>query len=173
MTYFQRSRDISATGVHLASTLPHPPGTRVLLSLKLPDVGEPVTIEGDPARLHQVLVNLLANARTHTPAGTSVTIALSSDADATVISIADDGPGIPKALQPEVFERFARGDSSRSRQAGSTGLGLAIVAAVVKAHGGTIGVDSRPGATEFTVRLPASSGDLASQPPHSVASTSA
>ncbi len=140
-------------------------------SLDLPD--EPVTIEGDPARLHQVLVNLLANARTHTPAGTSVTIALSADSDATVISIADDGPGIPRTLQPEVFERFARGDSSRSRQAGSTGLGLAIVAAVVKAHSGTISVDSRPGATVFTVRLPAGPADSASQPPHSVASTSA
>lgn len=140
-------------------------------SLDLPD--EPVTIEGDPARLHQVLVNLLANARTHTPAGTSVTIALSADSDATVISIADDGPGIPKTLQPEVFERFARGDSSRSRQAGSTGLGLAIVAAVVKAHSGTISVDSRPGATVFMVRLPAGPADSTSQPPHSVASTSA
>jgi two-component system OmpR family sensor kinase len=140
-------------------------------SLDLPE--EPVTIEGDPARLQQVLVNLLANARTHTPAGTAVTISLSADANATVISIADDGPGIPKTLQPEVFERFARGDSSRSRQAGGTGLGLAIVAAVVKAHGGTISVDSQPGATVFTVRLPAGSAEPAAQPPHSVASTSA
>ncbi|MUL46035.1 HAMP domain-containing histidine kinase [Mycobacterium sp. CBMA293] len=140
-------------------------------SLDLPD--EPVSIEGDPARLHQVLVNLLANARTHTPAGTSVTTSLSSDSTGTVICIADDGPGIPKALQPEVFQRFARGDSSRSRQAGSTGLGLAIVAAVVKAHGGIITVQSRPGSTVFTVRLPSEPVSATAQPEHSVSSTSA
>jgi two-component system OmpR family sensor kinase len=138
-------------------------------SLDLPD--EPVTIVGDPARLHQVLVNLLANARTHTPPGTSVTTSLSRDgSDAVVIAIADDGPGIPNDLQPEVFQRFARGDSSRSRQAGSTGLGLAIVAAVVKAHGGTIDMQSKPGATVFSVRLPT---EPVTQPGHSLASTTA
>lgn len=133
-------------------------------SLDLPD--EPVLVVGDEARLHQVLGNLLANARTHTPAGTSVTTSLGrDDSGAVVLSVADDGPGIPSTLQPEVFERFARGDSSRSRpgaapttgQSGSTGLGLAIVAAVVKAHDGTIEVKSRPGSTEFVVRLPGSS----------------
>jgi two-component system OmpR family sensor kinase len=71
--------------------------------------------------------------------------------------VIDDGPGIPSALQPHVFERFARGDASRSRAAGSTGLGLAIVAAVVAAHDGTVAVTSRPGRTEFTVRLPGAS----------------
>ena len=123
-------------------------------SLDLPD--EPVTIEGDEARLHQILGNLLANARTHTPPGTAVTVTLTTDdAGAAVLTVADDGPGIPASLQPEVFERFARGDSSRSRREGSTGLGLAIVAAVVKAHGGSIEVQSAPGATAFTVRLAA------------------
>ena len=129
-------------------------------ALDLPE--EPVTIIGDEARLQQVLVNLLANARTHTPAGTSVTTSLTQDGDTTVLTVADDGPGIPADLLPEVFERFARGDSSRSRRggaptesSGSTGLGLAIVAAVVKAHDGGISVHSRPGATEFVVRLPA------------------
>jgi len=122
--------------------------------LELPD--EPVSIVGDSARLQQVLVNLLANARTHTPPGTAVTTSLLQDDDgAAVITVADNGPGIPKDLQPEVFSRFSRGDSSRSRQAGSTGLGLSIVAAVIKAHGGTIGVDSEPGSTVFRVRLPA------------------
>jgi two-component system OmpR family sensor kinase len=143
-------------------------------SLDLPD--EPVLVVGDEARLHQVLGNLLANARTHTPGGTSVTTSLGhDDTGAVVMSVADDGPGIPLTLQPEVFERFARGDSSRSRpgaaatsgrgaapaatsgQSGSTGLGLSIVAAVVKAHDGTIDVKSRPGSTEFVVRLPGSS----------------
>jgi two-component system OmpR family sensor kinase len=75
-----------------------------------------------------------------------------------VLTVVDDGPGIPTELQAEVFERFARGDSSRSRAAGSTGLGLAIVAAVVEAHGGSVAVASRPGDTRFTVRLPASAG---------------
>ena len=121
--------------------------------LELPD--EPLVMVGDSARLQQVLVNLLANARTHTPPGTAVTTSLSADgAGNTVITVADNGPGIPKELQPEVFSRFSRGDSSRSRQAGSTGLGLSIVAAVVKAHGGTIVVDSEPGSTVFRVQLP-------------------
>ena len=75
-----------------------------------------------------------------------------------VLEVVDDGPGIPPGQQAEVFERFARGDSSRSRAAGSTGLGLAIVAAVVEAHHGTVEVASRPGDTRFTVRLPATSG---------------
>jgi two-component system OmpR family sensor kinase len=130
-------------------------------SLDLPD--EPVTVQGDEARLHQVLANLLANARVHTAAGTTVTTSLVQDeSGAAVLTVADDGPGIPLDLQPEIFERFARGDSSRSRpgaavpadQSSSTGLGLAIVAAVVKAHHGTIQVRSAPGSTEFVVKLP-------------------
>jgi two-component system, OmpR family, sensor kinase len=116
---------------------------------------EAVTVPGDAARLHQVVANLLANARTHTPPGTVVTAALRVAPGGAEISIADNGPGIPPELQPEVFERFARGDSSRSRAAGSTGLGLAIVAAVVDAHHGTVELRSHPGHTEFTVRLPA------------------
>jgi two-component system, OmpR family, sensor kinase len=120
--------------------------------LDLPE--EPVLVTGDAARLHQVLTNLLANARVHTGAGTVVTTRLSTEPSHTVLQVVDNGPGIPASLQSEVFERFARGDSSRSRKGGSTGLGLAIVSAVVKAHNGTIMVDSSPGHTEFTVRLP-------------------
>ena len=116
---------------------------------------EPVTVTGDAARLHQVLANLLANARTHTPPGTPVTTSLSVHNGHVELGVVDEGPGIPPELLPEVFERFARGDSSRSRAAGSTGLGLAIVAAVVDAHGGHVRVDSRPGRTAFTVELPA------------------
>ncbi|GAC1395802.1 MAG: HAMP domain-containing sensor histidine kinase [Mycobacterium sp.] len=127
--------------------------------LDLPD--EPVVVAGDEARLHQVLGNLLANAKTHTPPGTSVTASLAvDDSGGAILTVADDGPGIPAWLQPEIFERFARGDSSRSRRGGSTGLGLAIVAAVVRAHIGTIDVHSVPGKTEFVVKFP---GD-----PHSV-----
>lgn len=113
-----------------------------------------VTVPGDSARLHQVLGNLLANARTHTPPGTTVTTTLRTEADQAVIAVVDDGPGIPDDLQHEVFERFARGDSSRSRAAGSTGLGLAIVAAVIEAHRGEVSVTSEPGRTAFEVRLP-------------------
>ncbi|WP_037956894.1 HAMP domain-containing sensor histidine kinase [Streptomyces sp. PRh5] len=209
--------------------------------LELPD--EPAVVHGDDARLRQVLVNLLANARTHTPAGTTVTArvlwggpqaspypspypapyglsygmpygvsshghrkergsphaqpyapphaqtyapprtppqpqphaplhgspphgspyAVARAAGAfgpprppsyVSLEIEDDGPGIPPELLPHVFERFARGDASRSRAAGSTGLGLAIVHAVVAAHDGQVTVDSVPGRTVFGVHLP-------------------
>jgi two-component system OmpR family sensor kinase len=79
---------------------------------------------------------------------------LTTEPTQSVLQVIDNGPGIPTELQSEVFERFARGDTSRSRKGGSTGLGLAIVSAVVKAHNGTIAVASSPGHTEFTVRLP-------------------
>ncbi|MFE7298413.1 sensor histidine kinase [Streptomyces sp. NPDC057579] len=149
--------------------------------LELPDVAAPTPalVRGDADRLHQVLVNLLANARTHTPEGTTVTARVRTVrrprpsgagpagsgpfgvvGDAVQLEVQDDGPGIPAALLPHVFERFARGDASRSRSAGSgrsggsTGLGLAIVEAVVAAHGGTVEVASVPGRTVFTVTLP-------------------
>ncbi len=121
--------------------------------LDLPD--EPVAIIGDAARLHQVLANLLTNARVHTGPGTVVTTSLESgDTGGVRWRVRDTGPGIPPELVPEIFERFARGDSSRSRHTGSTGLGLAIASAVVRAHGGDITVTSEPGDTVFTVRLP-------------------
>lgn len=88
-------------------------------ALDLPE--DPVVVEGDEARLHQVLANLLANARTHTPSGTSVTVSLKPDRDAVLLTVADDGPGIPASLLPDVFERFARGDSSRSRRRAAPG----------------------------------------------------
>jgi two-component system OmpR family sensor kinase len=115
---------------------------------------DPVVVPGDNARLHQVVANLLSNARTHTPPGTTVVVGLSTKGRYAVLTVTDNGPGIPSHLLPEVFERFARGDSSRSRAAGSTGLGLAIVAAVVQAHHGRVEVQSRAGWTRFTVRLP-------------------
>lgn len=117
---------------------------------------EPVEVVGDAPRLHQVVMNLLANARVHTPEGTTVTVALAVDRPAgrAIVTVEDDGPGIPEDLQSSLFERFARGDSSRNRATGSTGLGLAIVQAVVEAHGGEVTVRSEPGDTVFTVSLP-------------------
>lgn len=130
----------------------HAAGPTHVWRLDLPD--DPVEVLGEAPRLTQVAVNLLANARAHTPPGTIVRAKLAVHGEHAVLTVADNGPGIPTALQPEVFERFARGDSSRSRAAGSTGLGLSIVAAVVAAHHGSVSMASRPGWTEFTVRLP-------------------
>ncbi|MFJ6393889.1 ATP-binding protein [Streptomyces sp. NPDC091972] len=134
--------------------------------LDLPDV--PVMIIGDPQRLRQVIDNLLANARLHTPAGTRVTLALRRDrqTDAQLtggqggddgwvrFSVGDNGPGVPRELQAGLFDRFVRGDGlDESKQAGA-GLGLSIVTAVTEAHGGLVQMTSRPGATEFAVLLP-------------------
>jgi two-component system OmpR family sensor kinase len=125
--------------------------------MNLPD--DPVMVTGDRDGLHQVFANLLANARVHTPAGTTVTADLGTGSPGTaVVTIRDDGPGIPADVLPTVFERFARGESSRSREAGSTGLGLAIVRAIVEAHRGSVQVTSRPGRTAFVVHLPIRSG---------------
>jgi two-component system OmpR family sensor kinase len=114
----------------------------------------PIVINGDAPRLHQAVSNLLMNAKVHTQEGTNVEVALALAGEDVVITVTDDGPGIPEEFQSQLFERFARGDGSRSRVAGSTGLGLAIVRAVVGGHGGSVGVTSRPGRTEFSIRLP-------------------
>ncbi|MFI1411957.1 sensor histidine kinase [Streptomyces sp. NPDC020707] len=121
--------------------------------LDLPE--EPVRITGDVHRLQQAIGNVLANARTHTPPGTEVTITLSTGPAGVHVEVSDNGPGIPDELQAEVFGRFVRADRARSRSTGSTGLGLAIVRAVVTAHGGTATVTSRPGRTAFRLTLPA------------------
>ncbi|MGV4986875.1 ATP-binding protein [Streptomyces sp. NRAIS4] len=121
--------------------------------LDLPD--EPALVSADAARIQQVLVNLLGNARKHTPPGTTVTARVQRRGPWMCVDVEDNGQGIPPELLPHVFERFARGDSARSRSTGSTGLGLAIVQAVAAAHGGAVTVDSVPGRTVFTVHLPA------------------
>ncbi len=141
--------------------------------------GDPILVRGDEHRLHQVLANLTSNAGQHTPAGSTVIVALTAgdaipacDAPGAGVvrrgvtppgprvelSVTDDGPGVPPELLPELFERFTRADTSRARDADaagkSTGLGLAIVDAVVAAHGGSITVTSRPGLTRFAILLP-------------------
>ena len=118
----------------------------------LPEVA--VWVRGDQTRLHQVVSNLLTNARIHTPEGVTVTTTLITAGDHAELTVADDGPGIEAELLPNLFGRFVRADKSRSRELGSTGLGLAIVASVVEAHDGTVSVESDTCGTVFTVRLP-------------------
>ncbi len=134
----------------LADARPTAPDHR--WSVEAPE--EPVVIVGDAGRIHQVVANLLANARTHTPAGTEITLSVAREGEEAVLRVHDDGPGIDPAVREELFARFARGDASRARQTGGTGLGLAIVKAIVEGHGGRIDAESMPGDTTFTVRIP-------------------
>lgn len=119
---------------------------------------ESATVRGDAARLAQVVTNLLANIRTHTPGGTSVLVDIAAVDGWVTIEVADDGPGIPADAVHRVFDRFYRVDPSRSRSSGGAGLGLSIVAAIVHAHGGRVEAgSSRSGGARVTVRLPARS----------------
>jgi two-component system OmpR family sensor kinase len=130
--------------------------------LELPD--EPLAVNGDASQLRQVLANLLSNARKHTAPGTTVTTAVKrSDDGSAVVTVTDDGAGIPPEFVDHVFARFARADAARAGTAplssaaaseGTSGLGLAIVQSIIQAHGGTVTVRSQPGFTEFTLRLP-------------------
>jgi len=154
--------------------------------LELPE--EPVVVRGDATQLHQVLANLLSNARKHTASGTTVVTGVTRSADGSaVVTVTDDGDGIPGEFLNQVFSRFARADAARKNPAaataaaggtgkppgsgmaggsgtpamtpaptaeGTSGLGLSIVQSIVEAHGGTVEVTSRPGRTEFAVRLP-------------------
>lgn len=128
--------------------------------LDLPD--EAVEVTGDAHGLHQVVSNLLSNARRYTPGGTTVTVGARVDADRVVLRVDDDGPGFPADLATAAFDRFVRGDTARARgnagpddgAAGGSGLGLALVRAITEAHGGTVALRSRPGATSIEVVLP-------------------
>lgn len=151
-------RDLRSEPVALGALLveaisdAHVAGPEHQWDLELPH--DDVVVRGDADRLRQAIGNLLTNARLHTPPGTTVTASLQAVERGAVIMVADDGPGIDPALQRTLFERFTRGDDSRSRAAGSTGLGLAIVAAIAAAHSGSVGVESRPGSTVFRIELP-------------------
>jgi two-component system OmpR family sensor kinase len=111
---------------------------------------------GDEARLRQVLLNLIANAASHTPAGSPIEVALRRERGEAVIEVADHGEGLTPEDAERVFERFFRVDAARARgDGGGSGLGLAIVAAIVDAHGGRVEVESTPGhGARFRVRLP-------------------
>lgn len=117
---------------------------------------EPVEVVADRSQMQHVILNLLSNARKHTDEGTRVIAGLSVDRAhrEAVVSVVDNGPGIDPEFLPKIFDRFTRADKARSGSDGTTGLGLAIVQAIVQAHGGSIQVQSQPGHTVFTVRLP-------------------
>jgi two-component system OmpR family sensor kinase len=115
----------------------------------------PPVVVGDETRLRQVVANLLANAFTHTPAGTEVTVSVGTEDGMAVLEVADTGRGISPQDAERVFERFYRTDPSRARTHGGAGLGLSIVAALVAAHHGEVSVTTAPGAgARFEVRLP-------------------
>ena len=114
-----------------------------------------VNVEGDRARIKQVVVNLLDNAIKYTPPGGSINLNVHAREDKAVIEVVDTGIGIPAGALPHIFERFFRVDEARSREAGGAGLGLAIVKSICAAHGGQVEVESAEGqGSRFTVELP-------------------
>ena len=114
------------------------------IELSLPSAE--VFVLGDSQRIHQVVANLLANARTHTPDGSQIKVSLEQGVAETIISVSDNGPGLSESDQERIFERFFRADPSRARTSGEgSGLGLSIVDAVMKAHGGYVSVKSKLG----------------------------
>jgi len=126
----------------------------------------PVIVEGDDARLRQVAANLMSNALEHTPRATPVHVRVSRDGEHAVLEVADEGPGLDDEHAAKVFDRFFRVDPARARDNGGVGLGLAIVAAIVEAHGGTVAVETSPGAgARFIVRLPVSAPPTATEIP--------
>jgi two-component system OmpR family sensor kinase len=124
------------------------------ISVELPD--EDLFVLGDSLRIHQVIANLLANARIHTPAGTKVVVKAVQDDQGTYVSVSDNGPGLSAESQDKIFERFYRADQSRVRNGvEGTGLGLSIVDAVMQAHGGKVTVESELGkGASFTLFFP-------------------
>jgi signal transduction histidine kinase len=148
---------IAAEAVQVARSLPSGHPVTLLAS---PD---PVIVSADSGRLRQVIDNLISNAFQHTPAGTTVTIAVDAVPGHGQLLVTDDGPGMTAEQASRVFERFYRIDDARSRARGGTGLGLSIAAALVGAHRGTITVDTRPGhGAAFRVWLPLATASSAS-----------
>lgn len=115
---------------------------------------EPVIVRGDPNAFRQIIVNLISNARIHTPDGTAVRVGLHARGGMAELRVTDDGPGIEPQIREKIFDRFVKADASRAPGRGSSGLGLSIVAALARAQGGSVDVRSEPGETVFHVRLP-------------------
>jgi two-component system, OmpR family, sensor kinase len=158
--------ELAGDAVHDARAVQPDRPVGLLLDESLTDA--PV-VQGDEARLRQVIGNLVTNALTHTPVDARVTVRLSEDpADpgVVVLAVTDEGPGLASADAERVFERFYRADSSRTRAAGGTGLGLSIVASLVAAHGGRVDLTTAPGrGATFAVRLPRSRPPAPAAPP--------
>jgi two-component system OmpR family sensor kinase len=126
------------------------------ISLEVP---APSVVIGDANRLRQVVDNLLANAVQHTPEGSPIHVGVRTETTTACLEVSDSGPGIPPEEQAHIFEPFHRSDPTRARATGGVGLGLSIVSAIAHAHGGTVGVVSRPAANDqrgstFWVRIP-------------------
>jgi len=136
------------------------------------DVADGITVRGDEDRLRQVVGNLFANVRVHTPADAAVSVALASSDGSCRLEIADHGPGVDPAHADRIFDRFYRADPGRSRDKGGSGLGLSIAASVAGAHGGTIAfAPTDGGGATFTMTLPvAEAAESASQRPAQSAS---
>jgi signal transduction histidine kinase len=123
---------------------------RITVTLNQPD---PVELSADSVRLGQAINNLLDNALKYTPAGGRVNVGVRSDSSAVVLTVSDNGPGVPAVEREAIFRRLYRGDASRSQR--GLGLGLSMVKAIVEAHGGAVNVDQAPGGgARFTVTLP-------------------
>ncbi len=129
-------------------------------------IDAPLPLEGNPDELHRLVLNLVENAIRHTPPQTRITITAERDRNEAVLTVADDGPGIPEGLRPQVFNRFVRGDGPADTKAGGgSGLGLAIVRAVAESHGGSVEVrESEHGGALFVVRLPLSASGSSAEP---------
>jgi CheY-like chemotaxis protein len=128
-------------------------------TLKIDVEGGPFVVQGDRARLHQVITNLLSNALKFTPDGGSIEVQIRREEEHVTVAVADTGKGIPREFLPMVFERFRQADGSSTRKHGGLGLGLAIVRHVVQLHEGDVDVfsEGEGKGARFVVRLPASS----------------
>ncbi len=127
-----------------------------------------IALQADFDRLIQVLTNLISNAAKFSPAGSQVAIRVRSEPDHIVITIADQGPGIPEEMQTRIFDPFVQVDSSDTRSAGGTGLGLTIARSIVQLHDGDLWFESGPGGTQFHIKLPKSDMDVTTIPQDAV-----